>query len=42
MDKKWGECNKKNMKRKKEMWTTLIVLVFVVILDSVQLYSAGI
>jgi len=40
MDKKWDECNKKDMKRKKERWTNFIVQVLVVIPDSVQLCSA--
>jgi len=32
-DKKWDECNKKDMKRKKEMWTNLIVPLDVEVLE---------
>jgi hypothetical protein len=32
-NKKWGECNKKTMKRKKEKWTNLIVQVIVAAME---------
>jgi hypothetical protein len=32
-DKKWDECNKKDIKRKKEIWTNLTVQVDVVALE---------